>query len=187
MGFSQQQTSWKWSQAWTCKPNSLRPELISHWYQEHGVPLLDQAGVVAWQTSEQHEFWCVKAPSMVGPTWTRVCLTLGSDCFSTLLQGTGPLLSHVLCYIHCLHVHVWCSEWYRVVPVHCIHLWAPEGCCLFMIWSAYMVSCIPWQTDMFTIGGERRGLHLLMLCRLPYNSITDSHCTWVVVLWPLVQ
>ena len=31
----------------------------------------------------------VKAPPMVGPTWTRVRLTLGSDCFPTLFQGTA--------------------------------------------------------------------------------------------------
>ena len=31
----------------------------------------------------------VKAPPMVGPTWTRVRLTLGSDCFPALFQGTA--------------------------------------------------------------------------------------------------
>ena len=30
----------------------------------------------------------VKAPPMVGPTWTRVRLTLGSDCLPALFQGT---------------------------------------------------------------------------------------------------
>ena len=40
---------------------------------------------------------------------------------------------------------------------------------------------------MLTIGGERQGLHLLMLCRFPYDSITDSYCTWITVLWLLVQ
>ena len=34
----------------------------------------------------------VKAPPMVGPTWTRVRLTLGSDCLPTLSQGTILLL-----------------------------------------------------------------------------------------------
>ena len=31
---------------------------------------------------------CVKAPPMVGPTWTRVRFVLGSDCLPTLFQGT---------------------------------------------------------------------------------------------------
>ena len=65
----------------------------------------------------------VKAPPMVGPTWTRVHLTLGLNCFPMLFQGTALLL--FLNYIHCLHVDVWCSGWYRVVLVCRIHLWAP--------------------------------------------------------------
>jgi hypothetical protein len=36
------------------------------------------------------------------------------------------------------------------------------------------------------IGGECQDPHLLMLCRLLYDTITDSHCTWIAVLWPLV-
>ena len=34
----------------------------------------------------------VKAPPMVGPTWTRVHLTLGSDCLPALFQGIILLL-----------------------------------------------------------------------------------------------
>ena len=34
----------------------------------------------------------VKAPPMVGPTWTRVHFTLGSNCLPALFQGTiSPL------------------------------------------------------------------------------------------------
>ena len=39
----------------------------------------------------------VKAPPMVGPTWTRVRLTLGLDCFPRLFQGTALLLPYTLC------------------------------------------------------------------------------------------
>ena len=39
---------------------------------------------------------CVKAPPMVGPTWTRVRLTLGSDCFPALFQGTALSLPRAL-------------------------------------------------------------------------------------------
>ena len=42
---------------------------------------------------------CVKAPPMVGPTWTRVRFTLGSDYLPTLVQGTGlPLLPLSMLY-----------------------------------------------------------------------------------------
>ena len=39
----------------------------------------------------------VKAPPMVGPTWTRVHLTLGSDCSPTLFQG--PSRFFLLLYV----------------------------------------------------------------------------------------
>ena len=47
----------------------------------------------------------VKAPSMVGPTWTRVCLTLGSDCLPTLFQETALPLSRVSWTAYCSHAH----------------------------------------------------------------------------------
>ena len=40
----------------------------------------------------------VKAPPMVGPTWTRVHFVLGSDCSPTLFQGTILPLSPPLCF-----------------------------------------------------------------------------------------
>ena len=43
----------------------------------------------------------VKAPPMVGPTWTRVRLTLGLDCLPTLCQGTVSFLIPTLCFLHC--------------------------------------------------------------------------------------
>ena len=46
----------------------------------------------------------VKAPPMVGPTWTRVRLTLGLDCLPVLPQGTALLLSHISWTAYCLHV-----------------------------------------------------------------------------------
>ena len=48
---------------------------------------------------------CVKAPPMVGPTWTRVCLTLGSDCLPALSQRTALLLPCVSWTAYCSHAH----------------------------------------------------------------------------------
>ena len=42
---------------------------------------------------------------MVGPTWTRVRLILGSDCLSALPQGTTLLLSRVSWTAYCSHAH----------------------------------------------------------------------------------
>ena len=50
----------------------------------------------------------VKAPPMVGPTWTRVRFALGLDCLPTLLQGTVSPLPLILCFLHCLCAHVRC-------------------------------------------------------------------------------
>ena len=47
----------------------------------------------------------VKAPPMVGPTWTRVRLTLGSDSFPTLFQGTASSLPCALRTVYCSHAH----------------------------------------------------------------------------------
>ena len=42
---------------------------------------------------------------MVGPTWTRVRFTLGSDCLPALSQGTASLLPHVSWTAYCSHGH----------------------------------------------------------------------------------
>ena len=50
-----------------------------------------------WWWSVQVRSSTVKAPPMVGPTWTRVRLILGSDCLPILFQGTVlpfPLTKH---------------------------------------------------------------------------------------------
>ena len=47
----------------------------------------------------------VKAPPMVGPTWTRVRFTLGSDCLPTLSQGTASLLPCMFWSAYCSHAH----------------------------------------------------------------------------------
>ena len=47
----------------------------------------------------------VKAPPMVGPTWTRVRLTLGSDCFPALFQGTALSLPRASGTVYCSRAH----------------------------------------------------------------------------------
>ena len=51
------------------------------------------------------KFKNVKAPPMVGPTWTRVHFTLGSDWLPALSQGTAMLLPRVSGTAYCSHVH----------------------------------------------------------------------------------
>ena len=123
----------------------------------------------------------VKAPLMVGPTWMRVRLTLGSDCLPALSQGTASLLPHVSWTAYCSHVHDSMIQMIQGCISMPHYLWAPGGCFLLPTLSTCMVPCIPWWTIMFMIEGECWGLLMLMLCRLPYNSITDSHCTWIAV------
>ena len=52
----------------------------------------------------------VKAPPMVGPTWTRVRFILGSDCLPALFQGTICLsLSLYASFVVCVRMfNVWC-------------------------------------------------------------------------------
>ena len=61
----------------------------------------------------------VKAPPMVGPTWTRVCFTLGPDFSPSLFQGTA-----LLCFLPYAflidHLHMSDVRWYRVVLVRCL-------------------------------------------------------------------
>ena len=47
----------------------------------------------------------VKAPPMVGPTWTRVCISLRSDCLPVLSQRTVSLLPRVFWSAYCSHAH----------------------------------------------------------------------------------
>ena len=100
----------------------------------------------------------VKAPPMVGPTWMRVCLTLGSDCSLPLFQGTILLLLPALCSICWLLVHVRCqmiqgctSTLPPLVPHPCMCPWGLSF--LIMCVSTFMVVCIPWWTmcQVFTM------------------------------------
>ena len=61
----------------------------------HGIlyPMMDYYVYDWWRALS------VKAPPMVGPTWTRVCLTLGSDCSPPLFQRTILLLLPAPCSI----------------------------------------------------------------------------------------
>ena len=82
-----------------------------------------------WQFERGRSLWeegSVKAPPMVGPTWTRVHLTLGSDCLPTLSQGTTLLLPHVSWTAYCLHA---CDSM----------IWVIQGCI-----STSHLSMSPW-------------------------------------------
>ena len=63
---------------------------------------LARAGVHAKAIVRGHY---VKAPPMVGPTWTRVRLTLGSDCFPALFQGTALSLPRASGTVYCSRAH----------------------------------------------------------------------------------
>ena len=67
---------------------------------------------------------------MVGPTWTRVRLTLGSDCLPVIVPG-DYLASLSYSMLRCLLVHVQClmiqgctSTPLSLFPIH-VH--TPEG------------------------------------------------------------
>ena len=55
---------------------------------------------------------------MVGPTWTRVRLILGSDCLPTLFQGTALPLPLTLCLLLLFACTYPLSDGCGVVLVH---------------------------------------------------------------------
>ena len=63
---------------------------------------------------------------MVGPTWTRVRLTLGLDCLPALFQGTALPLSRVSWTAYCSHAHD-------------SMIWVIQGCI-----STSQLSMSPW-------------------------------------------
>ena len=73
----------------------------------------------------------VKAPPMVGPTWTRVRLTLGLDYLPTLFQGTALPLLLAPCLLHCPLAHVRCQMIQGCtgmsLPFLSIHICGPGG------------------------------------------------------------
>ena len=124
---------------------------------------------------------------MVGPTWTRVCLTLGLDCLPALFQGTALPLSCVSWTVYCSHAH---DSMIQVI----------QGCI-----STSQLSMSPWgqfhtsysvrlhgtlypMTDYYAYDW-RRVLRPASADALQasHDSITDSYCTWIVVLWLLVR
>ena len=72
----------------------------------------------------------VKAPPMVGPTWRRVRLTLGSDCLPVVVPG-DHLASLSYSMLHCLLTDVRCPMIQGCtstsLPLFLIHVRAPEG------------------------------------------------------------
>ena len=78
--------------------------------------------LLAYASCQNH----VKAPSMVGPTWTKVRFALGSDCLPALSQGTTSLLPHVSWTAYCLHAHD-------------SMIWVIQGCI-----STLYLSMSPW-------------------------------------------
>ena len=93
----------------------------------------------------------VKAPLMVGSTWTRVHLTLGLDCLPSLSQGTPLLLSHVSCYIYCLHAHD-------------LMIWMIQGCI-----STLHLSMSPWGLLPTSYSVCLHGALYLMMDYYVYN------------------
>ena len=89
-----------------CYPSAFLPKLAQH------TAVLDELTTKEcnktfppWEKRHQTAFdTIVKAPPMVGPTWTRVRVVLGSDCLPALFQGTILLLPP--CFLCCLCAHV---------------------------------------------------------------------------------
>ena len=67
---------------------------------------------------------------MVGPTWMRVCLTLGSERLPVIVPG-DYLASLSYSMLHCLLTHVQCLMIWGCtstsLPLFPIHVCAPEG------------------------------------------------------------
>ena len=56
----------------------------------------------------------VTTPPMVGPTWTRVRSTLGSDCLPALSQGTASFrldCGLTIRYLHCRRAYPMSRDW----------------------------------------------------------------------------
>ena len=88
---------------------------------------------------------------MVGPTWTRVHLTLGSDCLPALFQGTALLLSRVSCTAYCLHARD-------------STIWAIQGCI-----STLYLSMSPWGLFPISYSIHLHGTLYLMMDYYSYD------------------
>ena len=129
----------------------------------------------------------VMTPLMVGSTWPRVRLTLESDCFPTLYQGTASLclvvdlliaIFIVAAYIQCLVI--------GVVLVRClsVYLCGPGGYTYDHMYVHSHGSLYPMMdgTVPYAFNPDSLPPCLLMFHEAPYDSITTSYCTRFVVL-----
>ena len=135
---------------------------------------------------KQIHLFPVKAPPMVGPTWTRAHFTLGSDCSLLLFQGTTSL---------CFLLHAFLIDrlrtsdvrWYRVVLVCRLlcsrFVYAPLRA--VFLDHVYVHLHGSWYPMMDCTSHIYYGLFtpcLLMFHGVPYDSFTISYCTRFAVL-----
>ena len=101
-----------------------------------------------------------------------------------LSQGTASLRSRVSWTAYCSHAH---DSMIQVI----------QGCISMLYLSMSPWGLFPTSYSVCLHGTlylshdgllcvrlveSVKDLHLLMLCRFPYDSITDSYCTWIAVL-----
>ena len=112
---------------------------------------------------------------MVGPTWTRVRLTLGSDCLPALFQGTFlpfPSLFARACSMSDVR-----DLGVVLVPLICLVIMCVGARLHGILYP--MTGCVLYLGGLLC---WRCSLGLLMLPRLPYDSFTISYCTRFAVL-----
>ena len=91
---------------------------------------------------------------MVGPTWTRVRLTLGSDCLPALSQGTTSCLPCVPWTAYCSHAH---DSMIRMVQgcISMLHLsMSPWGLFPTSYSATCMVPCVKKQPSQGVLHGD---------------------------------
>ena len=125
---------------------------------------------------------------MVGPTWTRVHLTLGSDYLPVLSQGTALPLLLAPCLLHCLLVHVRCQ-----MIQGCTSISLPFSRFVYAALGAILLDhmCIHLHGSLYPMMDNTlrvcyvRAIHP-MSADVPwgsYDSFTISWCTGFAVLY----
>ena len=112
---------------------------------------------------------------MVGPTWTRVCFILGSDCLPALFQGTILPLSSL--FARACSMSDVCDLGVVLVRLICLVIMCVGACLHGTLYP--MTGCVLYLDRLLC---WRYSLGLLMFPRLLYDSNTDNYCTWFAVL-----